>query len=511
MKKFLTALICFAGAALLVLFAPGFASGQTTSPVAETTAVGIFGQQALRAMSQPVTVHPVYQKGKLIGIIQDKGKLMRHLRNVYKTRYKEDFPDSACYLSLDLYMTSEDGYFTYTDADQQIIDYIDENSLYSLEATAVSFSDEEGVYSRIYCTSDSLYQEAMNEYILNFTDIHSLNAFRNGDTIPALTSFGSQDTGISITQKITTARDYAAPEDILQTKEESMEYLKYGAGTEKEYYTVQKYDTVAGVGAKNHGLSATQIMNLNRDKISSVDQALEEGDELCVTYFESPIDIVVTKDSLRQVPIYYETTYVEDENILIGESEVRQQGVNGSRNVLYAEKWINGVLVSGTEKSSVEISRPQSEVIAVGTMQQPNVGTGNMRYPVDNPAITCRIGCYWGHNGTDFINQYDRWGDVYAADTGVVEVNGYTFINGYYVIINHNNGLMTYYGHMNEPSELKVDDIVRKGDVIGHIGMTGLASGPHVHFMILNDGDINFTQPLDACDGYLGCEAVPAG
>jgi murein DD-endopeptidase MepM/ murein hydrolase activator NlpD len=268
---------------------------------------------------------------------------------------------------------------------------------------------------------------------------------------------------------------------------------------------------VAGVGARNHGLSATQIMNLNRDKISSVDQALVEGDQLCVTYFESPIDIVVSKDSLRQVPVYYETTYVEDENILIGESQVRQQGVNGTRNVLYAEKWINGVLVSGTEQSSVEITAPQSEIIAVGTMQQPNVGTGNMRYPVDNPAITCRIGCYWGHNGTDFINQYNRWGEVFAADTGSVEVNGYTFINGYYVIINHNNGLMTYYGHMNEPSPLKVGDTVRKGEVIGHIGMTGLASGPHVHFMVLKDGDINFTQPMDACDGYLGCEAVPAG
>jgi murein DD-endopeptidase MepM/ murein hydrolase activator NlpD len=252
-------------------------------------------------------------------------------------------------------------------------------------------------------------------------------------------------------------------------------------------------------------------MNLNRDKISSVDQALEEGDQLCVTYFESPIDVVVTKESLRLVPVYYDTTYVEDETLLIGESEVRQEGVNGSRNVLYNEKWINGVLVVGTEQSSVEVTAPTTEVIAVGTMQQPNVGTGNMRYPVDNPAITCRIGCYWGHNGTDFINQYDRWGDVYAADTGVVQTNSYTFINGYYIIINHNNGLMTYYGHLREPSELKTGDTVRKGDVIGHIGMTGLATGPHVHFMVLNDGDEDFLNPMDACSGYLSCEAVPAG
>lgn len=511
MKKFLTALLCFAAAVLIVVLLPGFSGSDATRQVTDSSSVGLFDQQAVRIVDKPVTVHPVYRQGQLIGILQDEGKLARHLKSVYKTEFAQDYPGSAASLAKDMYMTSEEVYITYTDADQQILDYLDQNNLYSLQATAVSFSDENGVYSRIYVANEDLYQKAMNSYILNFTDSQSLIAMRSGETIPPLTSFGSQDTAISISQKITTSTDYAAPEDIFVTEDQIIEYLKYGSNTEKEYYTVQKYDTVAGVGAKNHGLSATQIMNLNRDKISSVDQALEEGDQLCVTYFESPIDIVVMKDSLRQVPVYYDTSYVEDENLLIGESQVRQKGVNGTRNVLYAEKWINGVLVSGTEQSSVEVTAPKGEIIAVGTMQQPNVGTGNMRYPVDNPAITCRIGCYWGHNGTDFINQYDRWGDVYAADTGVVEVNGYTFINGYYVIINHNNGLMTYYGHMNEPSDLKVGDIVRKGDVIGHIGMTGLASGPHVHFMVLHEGDINFMEPIDACDGYLGCEAVPAG
>ncbi len=511
MKKILAALICFIAAVLIVFFFPGFGGVSSSRQLNETGKVGLFEQQPLRVVQSPVTIHPIYRKGELIGIVHDENKLNRHLKQVYKNLYEKDYPDSAVSLAQDMYMTSEESYITYTDCDQAILDYLDQNSLYTLEATAVSFSDETGVYSRIYVASEDLYQQAFSEYVMNFTNAQSLSAIRNGDTIPPLTSYGSQDTGISVTQKVTMAKDYAAPDDIFVTKEDILEYLKYGSNTEREYYTVQKYDSVAGVGAKNHGLSATQIMNLNRDKISSVDQALEEGEQLCVTYFESPIDIVVTKESLRLVQVYYDTTYVEDETLLVGESQVRQEGVNGSRNVLYSEKWINGVLVSGTEQSSVEVTAPTTEVIAVGTMQQPNIGTGNMRYPVDNPAITCRIGCYWGHNGTDFINQYDRWGDVYAADTGVVQVNSYTFVNGYYIIINHNNGLMTYYGHLSEPSWLKVGDTVRKGDAIGNIGMTGLATGPHVHFMVLNEGDESFMNPLDACSGYLACEAVPAG
>ena len=117
MKKFLTALLCFAAAVLIVLFLPRFAGRHVTRPVEDTAVIGQFGQQALAVSEQPVTVHPVYQQGKLIGIVLDKNKLMRHLKQVYRTKYKEDYPDSAVYLARDMYMTSEEGYFTYTDAD----------------------------------------------------------------------------------------------------------------------------------------------------------------------------------------------------------------------------------------------------------------------------------------------------------------------------------------------------------------------------------------------------------
>ena len=500
MKKVLTVLICLAASVFIVLFTGGYLKEKTD---AGTDPIGMFSQEVTNISDKPHTAYMLYEGNDLIGVLRNTRSLDDMLESVYAERYEDDFPDSRLALGNDVYLTEEDSYFTYENMDQKILDYIDENRLFSLEATAITFADEDGPYARIFVSSQNIYETAMNTYISYFVDM-SVIASGSGYNAPALTTYGSRDTSVTIPQTITISRDYAPIEEIRRTEYEVLEYLKYGDDPQLEYYTVQEFDTVAGVGAKNHGLSATQVMNINRDKISSVDQVLKEGDELCVTYFTPPIDIIVEKDNFRQVPVYFETAYVEDANLLLGEREVRQDGMNGARNVLYAEKWINGVLINGTEKSSVMIQEPQSEVIALGTQQFPDIGTGVYRFPVENPAISCPWGCYYGHNGTDIVNQYDRWGDVYASDNGVIEVNSYHPISGNYVIINHNNGYKTYYGHMRELSELPVGTVVTKGQMLGHIGMTGLATGPHVHFMV-QIGD----EPVNACDGYLDCDSVP--
>ena len=89
-----------------------------------------------------------------------------------------------------------------------------------------------------------------------------------------------------------------------------------------------------------------------------------------------------------------------------------------------------------------------------------------------------------------------------AADNGVIEENGYHYLSGNYVVINHNNGLYTYYAHMNSPSPKPVGTVVAKGEVIGQIGMSGNATGPHIHFYVGVGGPYKNTDP---CSGYLDC------
>ena len=207
---------------------------------------------------------------------------------------------------------------------------------------------------------------------------------------------------------------------------------------------------------------------------------------------------------MKKEIIYPETIYMEDESIRVGVVEQKQVGVNGSKNSLYLERWINGVLISGTLQSSVDTLRPVNEIIAVGTLEIPGVGTGTFRWPVDNPYISCGWGCYWGHQAIDIQNAYDHWGNIYAADRGVIIENSYNWISGNYVYIDHNNGYISYYGHMNVPSPLPVGTIVDKGDIIGQLGMTGRATGPHTHFWIGTD----YYNKLNPCNGFLDCEVI---
>ena len=161
---------------------------------------------------------------------------------------------------------------------------------------------------------------------------------------------------------------------------------------------------------------------------------------------------------------------------------------------------LNGQYVSYYLHSEQVTQLPVNEVRLQGTLVIPGVGTGKFRWPCDNPRITCTVGCYAGHRAVDIVNIYQRYGNVYAADRGTVETTGYNQISGYYVIINHNNGLRSYYGHMNKPSFVEEGTNVDRGEVIGQIGQTGVATGPHIHFYIVkNDG----TRPHPC--SYLGC------
>ena len=100
------------------------------------------------------------------------------------------------------------------------------------------------------------------------------------------------------------------------------------------------------------------------------------------------------------------------------------------------------------------------------------------------------------HQGLDISTEKGQ--PVYATADGTVETASYTGDYGNLIVIKHGFGLVTRYGHLSRYN-VKPGSRVKRGDVIGFVGATGRATGAHVHYEILANGQlINPLQLLTA-------------
>lgn len=101
------------------------------------------------------------------------------------------------------------------------------------------------------------------------------------------------------------------------------------------------------------------------------------------------------------------------------------------------------------------------------------------------------------HSGIDIAGSAGS--EVLAADSGTVAVATYSSSYGNYVTIYHSNGDYTLYAHMSSLA-VTAGQNVTQGDVIGYVGSTGWANGPHLHFEIRVNGST--VDPLSYFSNY---------
>jgi len=90
------------------------------------------------------------------------------------------------------------------------------------------------------------------------------------------------------------------------------------------------------------------------------------------------------------------------------------------------------------------------------------------------------------HLGTDYAAPQGT--PIIATANGKVIKSSYTKNNGYYVKIRHNSTYNTQYLHMLKRGRISEGSYVKQGDVIGYVGQTGLATGPHVCYRFWKNG-----------------------
>ena len=197
----------------------------------------------------------------------------------------------------------------------------------------------------------------------------------------------------------------------------------------------------------------------------------------------------------------------------VDELEVKKHGLEKEYDILKNENDIvnKSILVKAQELDSLNSKmdeleeligiKPSSEEIpltqrvnlaTVSTLQKKllfkNIPNG---YPIDKKGITGKFG--WRkhpivkkrefHTGIDLRAKMKT--KIYATADAVVNFAGFHKKSGYgvLIILDHNYGFRTLYGHMKKVA-VKKGDIVKKGDLIGYTGNSGLSSGPHLHYEV---------------------------
>lgn len=97
----------------------------------------------------------------------------------------------------------------------------------------------------------------------------------------------------------------------------------------------------------------------------------------------------------------------------------------------------------------------------------------------------------WGnqdyHYGIDLACPKNT--EIYAYNSGTVLKSESHWSYGEYVLVDHGGGISTLYAHMNSRA-VQAGDYVQAGQLLGYVGMTGSASGFHLHFEVRENGSV---------------------
>lgn len=255
--------------------------------------------------------------------------------------------------------------------------------------------------------------------------------------------------------------------------------------TKHTTHKIAKGETARSI-CNTYGMTRAELNELNAGVDTS---SLVAGQELVVLKAAPVVSVKKYQHLTETVSIPYETQEIKDSSLYVGKKSVKTNGVAGKKQVVSDVVYVDGEITERTVLSETVISEPTTKVVLVGTKPVPKkAATGTFRRPVSGGIISS----YYGYRRSGFHTGVDYalgiGNPVYAADGGTVSYAGWKSGGfGYLVVINHGNGIQSYYGH-NSKILVKRGQKVAKGEQIAKIGSTGNSTGPHVHFEIRVNG-----------------------
>ena len=198
---------------------------------------------------------------------------------------------------------------------------------------------------------------------------------------------------------------------------------------------------------------------------------------------------LTAEEVYRAVPYGTETVWAEDR--YADESELIRAGSDGLNRESCSVLYMNGREAARTLRHTETVTEPVTELIARGTIPGSRSGeTGTYIWPTTG-VITSDFGGREStvgsknHKGVDIGNSSGT--QVLASDGGTVVTAKESRSYGKYILIEHRDGAVTCYAHLREIL-VSEGQHVAQGQLIGEMGSTGIATGPHLHFEIRPDG-----------------------
>lgn len=131
-----------------------------------------------------------------------------------------------------------------------------------------------------------------------------------------------------------------------------------------------------------------------------------------------------------------------------------------------------------------DIDKKRKEGSASAPDGQDVPSESSMILPLESMQFISRGFIAASHHGIDFVAQAGT--EVYAAFDGFVAGTGFDETLGNYVILEHGGEILTVYSHLKSFTAEK-ETYVKQGDMIGYVGATGNATGPHLDFRVVSD------------------------
>lgn len=212
----------------------------------------------------------------------------------------------------------------------------------------------------------------------------------------------------------------------------------------------------------------TEFMLINRktDEIQKLISSMEKKDSVI---YQSLFNIDLTENKFESGYISeYSNDFVDTINY------VGSKLSNVEMNLELINLRFRKLIIAIGENNNRLSHTPAIQPISNNDLSRTSSGFGYRIHPIYNVKKL--------HNGMDFVAPIGT--DIHATADGIVIIASNSYYGyGKYVKIKHSDKYETAYAHLNEV-KVKKGQKIKRGDIIGTLGNTGLSTGPHLHYEV---------------------------